>query len=382
MPELLIHAARLVDAQTDGAGWLQTDGARIVARGEGEPPRPPDLRLDLVLPAFVDIHTHGGCGIDFGGVGVNPEPAIGHHHRNGSTTIEATIATGTPEAMKTRIRELASYVATGDLVGIHLEGPWLAPARKGAHDLSLLRTPEPAEVMDLIEAGAGAVRMITIAPELPGAIESIRAMVAAGVVAALGHTAADASTVRRALDAGATVVTHMFNGMQPIHHREVSLPGVALTDPRLWVELIADGEHVGDDAVDLVVQSAAQRLLLVSDAMAATGLGNGEYVLAGSLVRVQGGVARLVEGDSLAGSTSLIRDAVQRLLGRGIGYADIVRWTSTNPAAVLGIEVPKLQPGDRADLVGLSGGRLTRVLRGGVQLEPTSDSFDKEGIHP
>jgi N-acetylglucosamine-6-phosphate deacetylase len=371
MPEFLVRAERLVDAASDSTGWLLVDGTRIVDRGQGEPPRPPDVSLDAVLPPLVDIHTHGACGVDFGDVGVDPGPAIAHHHRNGSTTIEASIATGALAAMKDRIRELAAYVRSGDLAGIHLEGPWLSPARKGAHDPGLLRTPEPAEVMDLVAAGDGTVRMITIAPELPGAIESIKAMTSAGVVAALGHTAADAATVRTALDAGATIVTHLFNGMQPIHHREVSLPGVALTDPRLWVELIVDGQHVCDDAVDLVVQSAADRMLLVSDAMAATGLGGGDYVLAGSRVRVQDGVARLADGDSLAGSTSLIRDAVQRLLGRGTSYADIVRWTNTNPAAALGIAVPRLRPGDRADLVALSAGSLTRVLRAGAWLEPS-----------
>lgn len=374
MAELLIHAGRLVDAESDGPAWLQLSGPRIVARGTGEPDRTPDLRLDVVLPPFVDIHTHGSRGVDFGELGVDPEPAIEHHRDNGSTTIEASIATGPLGTMKARIQELAGSVRAGRLAGIHLEGPWLSPSRRGAHNPELLRAPDPAEVIDLIEAGDGAVRMITIAPELPGAMAAIEAMVRHGVVAALGHTAADASVIRQALDAGASNVTHLFNGMPPLHHREVGLPGVALLDRRLWLELIADGQHLCDDIVDLVIQSAAARMLLVSDAMAATGLGDGEYLLAGSAVRVRDGVARLVEGDSLAGSTSLIRDAVERLLRRGVGYADIVGWTNTNPAAVLGIEVPRLRVGDRADLLGFSGSSLTYGFAGGIAFQPAAST--------
>jgi N-acetylglucosamine-6-phosphate deacetylase len=374
--ELLVQAERIVDADSDGPGWLRLRGSRIVARGSGEPGSPADLRLDVVLPPFVDIHTHGARGVDFGQCGVDPEPAIEHHRRSGSTTIEASIATGAPDAMRTRIRELAGYVADGRLAGIHLEGPWLSPERCGAHEPGLLRAPEPAEVLELVDAGAGAVRMVTIAPELPGALPAIRALVDHGVVAALGHTAADAEIVRRALDAGASLVTHLFNGMPPLHHREVGLPGVALLDDRLMVELIADGQHVCEDAVDLVIRAAADRMLLVSDAMAATGLGDGEYLLAGSRVRVVAGVARLVEGDSLAGSTSPVRDAVERLLRRGAGYADIVRWTSTNPAAVLGIDVPGLRVGDRADLLGFSGATLSHVFADGVGSSPAETARD------
>lgn len=368
MAELLVRAGRLVDASSDGPGWLLLSGSRIVARGAGEPERPADLRLDVVLPPFVDIHVHGAVGIDFGDCGVDPEPAIEYHRSAGSTTIGASIATGPLGAVRTRIRELAGYVGDGRLAGIHLEGPWLSPERRGAHDPRLLRHPDPAEVLDLVEAGGGAVRMVTIAPELPGALPAIEALVRHGVVAALGHTAADTATVRRAVDAGASVVTHLFNGMPPLHHREVGLPGVALLDDRLRVELIADGRHVSDDAVDLAVRNAGDRLLLVSDAMAATGLGDGDFVLAGSRVRVADGVARLAEGDSLAGSTAVIGDAVARLLGRGVGHRDIVRWTNTNPAAVLGLDAPGLRVGDRADLLGFTGAVLTHCIADGVML--------------
>jgi len=365
MADLLVQADRLVDAASDGPGWLLLRDSRIADRGMGRPERVADLQLELVLPPFVDIHTHGARGVDFGQPGVDPEPAIALHAQNGSTTIEATIATGTRQSMLARVRELTGHVSSGHIAGIHLEGPWLSPERKGAHDPGLLRNPDPAEVLDLVEAGGGAIRMVTIAPELPGAMTAITTLVGHGVRVALGHTAADAGTVRRALDAGASIVTHLFNGMPPLHHREVGLPGVALLDERLNVELIADGQHVCDDAVDLVVRCASERMLLVSDAMAATGLGDGEYVLAGSRVRVADGVARLAEGDSLAGSTSMIVDAVERLLLRGARPADVVRWTNTNPALTLGIEVPALRVGDRADLLGFTGTTLTRTLVGG-----------------
>jgi N-acetylglucosamine-6-phosphate deacetylase len=379
MPDLLIQAARLIEADSEAPGWLQIRGDRVVARGTGEPPRPADLRLDVVLPPFVDIHTHGARGVDFAECGVDPGPAIEHHRRNGSTVIEASIDTGPLDSTRMRIAELAEWVRDGWLAGLHLEGPWLSPARCGAHDPTLLRAPDPAEVLDLIGAGDGAVRMITIAPELPGALEAIRAVVSHGVVAALGHTAADAATVRRAIDAGATLVTHLFNGMTPMHHREVGLPGLALLDDRLAVELIADGQHVCDDAIDLVRRDAGDRLLLVSDAMGAVGLGDGEYVLAGSRVRVTHGVARLAEGDSLAGSTSVIREAVERLLARGASHADIVRWTNTNPASVLGLDVPRLRIGDRADCLGFIGNALTHVFFAGSTLNTAASRKVDEG---
>ena len=366
MVDLLIQAETVVDGAGAEPGWLLVRESQIVERGTGETPREPDYRVAAVLPPFVDIHTHGAVGVDFGQVGADPAPAIAHHRGRGSTVIEAWIATGTLPAMAARVRELAGFVQTGELAGIHLEGPWLSVEQRGAHDPALQRNPELAEVEALLGAGDGAVRMVTIAPELPGALEAIRFMAANGVVAALGHTAAYANTVRRAIDAGANEVTHVFNGMLPLHHREVHLPGVALTDRRLWVELIADGQRVNDDAGDLVVQAAGDRLLLVSDAMAATGLGDGEYLLAGSKVRVRDGAARLAEGNSLAGSTSVIADAVQRLLARGTGLADITNWTNVHPAAVPRRGAPRLRVGDRADLVVIQDGRVARVLSSGV----------------
>lgn len=372
MSELLVSAGRVIDAGGDAAGWLLARDGVWVERGTGQPPRSADLVLDTVLPPFVDVHCHGAQGIDFARLDTDPTPAIEHHRAHGSTTLMATIATGSRADMRDRIRELSHYVHVGALAGIHLEGPWLSHDRRGAHEPSLLRPPSPEEVAELVDAGSGTVRMVTLAPELPGAMAAISDLTDRGVVVALGHTAADAATVRQAVDAGARMVTHLFNGMPPLHHREVSLPGVALTDERLWVELIADGHHVNDDAMDLALQCADQRLLLISDAMAATGLGDGEYTVAGSRVRVRDGVARLAEGDSLAGSTAEVRVGAEHLLARSKDAAAVATWTNQHPAEALGLSVPQLQLGDRADLVALSGPRLTGVLYAGEWLPRTS----------
>lgn len=372
MSEFLVGANRVVDDASDGPGWLLARDGVWVLRGTGQPPRRADLSLDTVLPPFVDVHCHGAQGIDFAGLDTDPTPAIEHHRAHGSTTLMATIATGTRANMRDRIRELSGYVHNGVLAGIHLEGPWLSHDRRGAHEPTLLRPPSPEEVTELVDAGSGAVRMVTLAPELPGALDAITALTERGVTVALGHTTANAATVRQAIDAGARMVTHLFNGMPPLHHREVSLPGVALTDDRLWVELIADGHHVNDDATDLALHCAGDRLLLISDAMAATGLGDGEYAVAGSRVRVKGGVARLAEGDSLAGSTAEVRVGAERMLARGKAADAVVAWTNSHPSAALELSVPRLQVGDRADLVALSGDRLTGVLYAGEWLRRAS----------
>jgi len=365
MDRRLIGVDRLVDGEVDGPAWLEVAGSIIVSRGLGHSDRPADLQLRTVIPPFVDIHTHGACGVDFGTPGLDPTPAIAHHRRNGSGVIQASIATGPLAATERRIKELSSLVRAGELAGIHLEGPWLSPRHRGAHDRALLQPPQLDQVQALIDVGCGSVRMVTIAPELPGALPAIRWLVDHDVVVALGHTAADATAVRRAVDAGAIVVTHLFNGMPPLHHREVSLPGIALIDERLWVELIADGVHVCDDAVDLVRIVARERLILVSDSMAAAGLGDGAYVLAGSHVRVAGGVATLADSGHLAGSTRVIRDASERLLARGADFPDIVAWTHTHPAKAFGWTPPRLQVGHPADLLEFSSGRLSRVMRNG-----------------
>lgn len=370
---ILLAARRLVDGDGhDGPAWLRVSSGRIVERGDGAAPAPADVDLGTVVPGFVDVHVHGALGTDFSTVGADPSPVVEHHARCGSTTLVASVATSTPEATRARLRELARVVHDGGIAGVHLEGPWLSRRRRGAHDPSLLRAPDRHDVARVLEAGDGTVRMVTLAPELPGAHEVIADLVAAGATVAVGHTDADADAVRRAVDAGATAVTHLFNGMPPLHHREPGPVGVALGDPRLAVEIIADGHHVADEVVDLARRAAAGRLCLVSDAMAATGLGDGRYTVGASPVVVEDGVARLADRSSLAGSTVPVGGAVARLLGRGAPVPEIVSSTSTVPARTVGLPGLGLRAGERADLVELTVDGVRRVMRGGAWLPPAS----------
>lgn len=355
MTAALVAARRLLDgAASDGPGWVLVDDGRAVERGAGEPPRAPDRAVDAVVPGFVDAHVHGARGVDFATVGADPSEAIAWHAGRGSTALVASLATAALDDTRARLVELAPLVHAGTLAGLHLEGPFLCEGRRGAHNPALLRSPSSADVEALLEAGAGTIRMVTLAPELPGALDVIPVLVEAGVRVAVGHTEADADTVTRAVDLGASVMTHLFNGMPPLHHRSPGPVGIGLTDDRITVELIGDGDHLDDRVLDLALRDCAGRAMLVSDAMAAAGLGDGAYTLAGSAILVRDGVATLEGATALAGSTSSVADAVERLLARGADPAAVVELTASTPARALGLEVPPLA-------VALDGGKVTAL---------------------
>ncbi|MCS5717169.1 amidohydrolase family protein [Herbiconiux sp. CPCC 205763] len=370
---MFIRARRLVDgAGHDGPGWLQVADGVIVAGGDGGVPTAGEhdgvLDLETVMPGFIDTHVHGAMGAEFSALGTDPAPAIEHHAHTGSTTVVASLATGERTTTIERMRELAPLVRAGALAGLHLEGPFLSVERRGAHNPLLLREPAAGSVDELLDAADGTLLMVTLAPELPGALEAIARLRAAGVTVAIGHTAASADRVREAVDTGATVVTHLFNGMPPLHHRAPGPVGIALTDERLVVELIGDGRHVDDEAIDVARRAASARYVLVSDAMAATGLGDGRYRLAGSEVVVSEGAAMLADGSSLAGSSTPVAGAVSRLLRRGVDLPEIVAATNTVPARSLGLAPRALVPGATADLLELAGSRVARVMRRGTWL--------------
>ncbi len=351
--------ARIVTSQGWTAGWLRVDGPRIAEVGAGIAPYPAaesvDLGGRLLVPGWVDIHVHGGGGASFDDG--DPERALAAvdlHRRHGTTSLVAGLVTASPAALLRQVAALAELCEAGELAGIHLEGPYLATQRCGAHDPALLRSPDLAEFQRILRAGRGHVRMITLAPELPGALELVRAAVSEGVVAAVGHTDADYATVCAAFDAGATVATHLFNQMRPLHHRDPGPVAAALTDDRVTVEVINDRVHLHPAVVRMAWAAAgADRTAFVTDAMAAAGLGDGDYTLGGRRVRVADGTARLADTGAIAGSTITLADAVRRAVrDLGIPLAAAVRAASTVPAAALRLaDVGALLPGRYADLV-------------------------------
>ncbi|MGH3517601.1 MAG: N-acetylglucosamine-6-phosphate deacetylase [Haloechinothrix sp.] len=358
-------------------GWVALDGDRIRELGSGEPPSDAavhDLGGGWLLPGFVDMHVHGGGGSSF--TTGDPDEArrvVEFHRRHGTTTIFASLVTAALPILRTAITGLSDLVDDGTLAGVHLEGPYLAKIRCGAHDPALLREPNSEELAALLSCGRGAVRQVTVAPELPGAVELIRQITDAGVVAAAGHTDATYAQARAAFDAGATVVTHLFNGMRPIHHREPGLITAALADHRVFLELINDGVHVHDAVVRATFAWAAgPRVALVTDAMAAAGFGDGRYRLGSQDVCVLDGVARLSNGTSIAGSTLTMDRALRHAVRRaGVSIVDAARAAATTPAAALGLDrVGGIAKGWQADLVVLDDDLAVRaVLQRGSWVE-------------
>ncbi len=356
-------------------GWVEASGGRIVGCGTGLPPRPADVDMPeaLIVPGFVDIHAHGGGGSSYtdGDAEDILRAAIFHRSRGTTTTLASTV-TASPADLLTAVRVLADSTQAGVVAGIHLEGPWLSAARCGAHDPGQLRDPAPAEIDALLAAGRGAIRMVTLAPELPGSDDAIRRFVDAGVVVAVGHTEATYEQTRHAVELGATVGTHLFNAMRPVQHREPGPALALLEDARVTVELIADGVHVHPAMQRAVIRAAgADRVALVTDAMAAAGLGDGEFRLGTVQIDVVKQVARVRGTSTIAGSTATMDQLFRAAAGLGpdrdAALAAAVQMTSTTPARTLGLDnVGSLRVGADANLLVLDRDlHVTRVMAGG-----------------
>lgn len=342
-----------------------------------------------VLPGLVDLHCHGGGGASFPDAAdaEAARTAVAEHRRHGTTSLVASLVTAEPRVLRERTALLVELAEAGEIAGIHFEGPFIAAERCGAQNPAAIQAPDAALTAELLELGRGHVVTMTIAPEAPGAAEVSRALAAGGALPSFGHTVASAAQARRAArEAGEELgrapgarsarptVTHLCNGMNPMHHRE---PGpipeflAAAGRGRLVLELIADGTHLHPDLVRAFFEIAGrENIVLVTDAMAATGMPDGDYQLGSLAVTVADGVARLTGGTSIAGGTAHLIDVVRATVAGGVALADAVFAAATGPALVLGDQtVGALEAGRRADiLITDEDLRPVRVIRKGAVL--------------
>lgn len=350
--------------------WIMLAGERIGATGRGPAPSgAEDLEGLHALPGFVDMHCHGGGG----GAYTSADPveiaqAAAAHLSAGTTTTNASLVSASHDDLRRQILALKPFVDDGTVHGIHLEGPWISATYCGAHEPAVLRAPDPEEISDLLALADGRISMITLAPELPGALESIRRIVDAGAIAAVGHTGAQAAQTRAAVAAGARVATHLFNAMPPLLHREPGAVGALLMDPRVTVELICDRVHLSPEVLSIALSAAGGRCAFITDAMAAAGMGDGDYRVGELEVRVENGQARAVRSGSLAGSTLLMSDVLRHgVQGCGRTLQEVSTALSATPARALGLtDRGTLEADMRADVVLVDDDLvIQRVMRAG-----------------
>nr|WP_231563149.1 N-acetylglucosamine-6-phosphate deacetylase [Microbacterium mangrovi] len=382
IPALVVHSATKVDA--DGAiedFWLAAADGVILGTGRGSEWRQHAGEASTVdaggrrlVPGFIDLHGHGGGGFAFEQGRAAIETALRLHRRHGTTRSVLSLVTNPIDELCAGLDLIAGVAASDPLVlGSHLEGPFLAAGHRGAHNPAFLRPPDdPAIITDLLAAARGTLRQITLAPELPGALDAIETFREAGVVVAVGHTDATMAETQAAFDRGATLLTHAFNGMPGIGHRAPGPVLAALDDERVTLELIVDGFHVHPDVVRMAMALAPHRVALITDAMAAAGAGDGTYDLGSLTVTVTDGQAWLADGSSIAGST-LTHDRALRVAVEDARVDEVaaVEALTLTPARVLGQddEFGRLAPGFAADLVLLDDALgVERVWAAGVEL--------------
>jgi N-acetylglucosamine-6-phosphate deacetylase len=389
VPTMLLQGGRVVrPGRVVEDGWVLVDGVTIADVGAGPPPARVDTVVELhgrwLLPGFVDMHMHGGGGSDVTSSPAAMAAAVEFHRSHGTTRTLVSLVTAPLADLERQLEWVAALVGGGDetVVGSHLEGPFLSQVRCGAQNPRHLRTPDRGDFRRLVDAARGTLRSITVAPELPGALDVIGDAVVAGAIAAIGHTDATHAQAMQAIESGATVATHLFNGMRPIHHREPGPAGAALASG-LACEVINDGIHV-HPAITTLVNEQSGRLILVTDAIDAAGMGDGEVELGGQQVEVRNGEARLTHTGSLAGSTLTMDAAVRRAVRHsGLSIADASAAASGTPARLLGrgTEFGAVESGLAADLVVLDAelavaGVLASGRWAGAPPQPSTNGRD------
>jgi N-acetylglucosamine-6-phosphate deacetylase len=360
----VVHSVRLISSGLDRADAFVVFGdGQVLATGTGSDWG--ELAADdaevldgngyILTPGLIDIHNHGGAGSSYGDSAEAIRTARRLHLEHGITRQLLSLVTASPEVLISQIQLAAAEIRRDPtILGIHLEGPFLARDYCGAHDPALLRDPDPDLVEQLLDAADGTLCEVTMAPERAHFAESARLLRDAGVVVAVGHTAATFEQTRAAIDAGATLLTHAFNGMPGVHHRAPGPVFAFVEESGSWLEVINDGAHVRPEMIRMLCGLAPERVALVSDAMAATGVGDGEYRLGDLDVVVEAGVARLTKGKAIAGSTITLDVAVARAV-QDVGLSPVaaIEAATAVPAQILGVadRFGRLEPGYVADAV-------------------------------
>jgi N-acetylglucosamine-6-phosphate deacetylase len=363
---VLIAARRLITGLPGTAvlapGYLTVSGGLITEVGEGLPPGLPDLELrtGVLVPGMVDLQVNGYYGVDLADCDPEGWALVARRlPETGTTAFLPTFITAPVARLAAALRsaqKMAGAATPGARVlGVHLEGPFLSPARAGAHRRDWIVPPSPEAVAELLDAGHGVLRLMTLAPETDGALAAVTALVAAGVVASVGHSDATAGQVAAAADAGARMVTHLFNAQRGLHHREPGVVGQALTDHRLTSGLIVDLRHVSAAACAIAFAAAPGRICLVTDAAASAGMPPGRYLLGGQPTELPPGGGAPVRADgTLAGSALRMDLAVANAVAVGLGLAEAVAAASRIPADLIGRpDLGRLAPGTPADLAWL-----------------------------
>jgi N-acetylglucosamine-6-phosphate deacetylase len=335
----------------------------------------------IAVPGFIDVHIHGAGGRD---VMEGTETALTTISKivaaHGTTSYVATTVTADAEMIRKSTEGISKYIGTqhlsgdarAEVLGVHFEGPFISPIRRGVHPLEFIRLPSVELLGTFIEAAGGHAQIITIAPEVLGAMPCIDAAREAGLVVGIGHTDATYEQARAAIAHGAHHAVHTYNAMRPFTHRDAGVIGAVLTSPEVTAELIADGVHVDEAAMRVLLQAkGAKRIILISDGVSATGMSDGKYRLGHLEVTVVDGICRDAEG-KLAGSTLTLDRALRNIVNLGVPLADALRMLTLNPATLLGIEFKKgsLRAGADADIVLLDEGlNVTNVWTRGTELK-------------
>lgn len=380
-----IAAARLVTGgreQADVVVEVAAGRVRQVRRCAAGERADTTVAEGILVPGLVDAQVNGAFGVDFAAAAASDWRAVAARlPETGVTAFAPTVITAPVEELALAVRRVAEVRADpppgARVLGAHVEGPFLSERRRGAHNPAYLRDPDP-EAVDLLLAAGGdaALAIVTLAPERRGALEAIRRLVAAGVTVSVGHSDATGEQVAAAADAGARAVTHLFNAQRPLHHRDPGVPGRALVDDRLALGLIADLHHVAPDVVRLVFRVAGDRVVLVTDAVAAAGMPPGDYVLGGEAVSIAAGEPPRRADGTIAGSRLCLDEAVRNVVDLGVPLPVAVEAATRRPADLLGRpDLGRVEPGAAADLVWLGPDLRARAAWvGGVQVagEPLS----------